>query len=419
MLYGMMSIAVLGALSTGERIIYGCENPMDMIHFYRRCCAQSLILSNYTQPGQYTIEAMMIYMEGEFVLSTFDQVNCYLIVGVMIRLAMRLGLHRDASKVGGNISACQGELRRRVWHTLIQIDCLASFHIGLPSMGHGIESDTEYPSNLRDEDFDESTAVLPTGRPESERTPVLYMICKGRLIEIFGKVASQANRLTLPAYAEVQHLDNLVNEAFSKLPSFFRIVPLELAITDPPELLIVRFNLALLYQKIRCVLHRKYLMKERENPEFAYSKTVGLEAATELLHYQSQINSAVQPGGRLSRDKWFLSSISMHDFLLAATIVYLNVMQIVTASVNINDETRRMIEALNKSYSIWLSAVHDATESKKAAEVLGLMLGKIRRALGEPLGNVATGYEDTETKLLSGLLLSRRPLGFILVDHFS
>jgi hypothetical protein len=403
----MMSLAVLAALATGEDVLDSRGTHMEVIQLYRLCCAQTLILSNYTQPGPYTIEGMLIYMEGEFIMSKFDQINCYLMGGVIIRLALRLGLHRDATKIGGNISVCQGEIRRRIWHTLVQIDSLSSFQIGLPSMAQSIESDTNYPSNLRDEDFGEDTTVLPESRPETERTPILYVLCKGRLIDVFGKVAAQAHRITPPSYSEVMHLDSLLEEAFARVPSFFRVVPLELAITDAVELIIMRFSIGLLYHKTRCVLHRRFLMQERENHQFAYSKKVGLESAMEVLHYQSDINRSLQNGGRLSRDKWFISTLSMHDFLLAATIVYLNVMQSVTCDgQHLSADTQNMITALTKSHSIWLGSVFEAPESKKASDVLGVMLKKIRLALGAGYEGMMASNGSSENDLVSTLSLS-------------
>lgn len=230
-----MAHAIFAALGNGEDNPDGRGTHMEMINAYRKWCTQSLVLSNYTQPGPYTIEAFLLYMEMEFASSKHDQVNCYILVGVAVRLSLRMGLHRDASKVSGDISVFKAEIRRRLWHFLFQIDLLASFHIGLPGMVQVIESDTEYPRNLRDEDFNENSTELPAGRPESEMTPVSYMLCKGRICRVFGQIAAQANRLSSPTYDEVLELDNALNQAFAKVPQFFQVVPLELAITESSE----------------------------------------------------------------------------------------------------------------------------------------------------------------------------------------
>lgn len=104
------------------------------------------------------------------------------------------GFHRDSDNVGGNITPYQGEFRRRIWHLLVQMDLLVSFHIGLPSMVQAIKSDTRVPLNLRDQDFDKDTTELP---PETEITGMSYILAKGRIARIFGKVVEQANLLIL------------------------------------------------------------------------------------------------------------------------------------------------------------------------------------------------------------------------------
>jgi hypothetical protein len=142
-------------------------------------------------------------------------------------------------------------MRRRVWHNLVQIDLLGSFHIGLPSMVQAIDSDTAYPRNLRDEDFDENSIELPEGRPETDVTPILYTLSKGRIIEVFGKIAAQANRISLPSYDEVMYLDQLLNQAHETIPPPFRIVPLDVAIIDSADTIMKRFSIALLYHKSR------------------------------------------------------------------------------------------------------------------------------------------------------------------------
>ena len=125
-----MAHATFAALSKGEDNPDKRGNHIQTITAYKKWCTQCLVLSNYTQAGPHTIEAMLVYMESEF--ASGNQVSCYLLVAVVLRLALRIGLHRDSTRIAGNISVFRGEMRRRMWHFLYQIDLLASFHIGLP-----------------------------------------------------------------------------------------------------------------------------------------------------------------------------------------------------------------------------------------------------------------------------------------------
>jgi len=388
MLFGLMSLATFASLGAGE------ENPdlrgthTEVIRLYRGCCSQSLVLSDYTKPGLYTLIALLIHGEADFVMIKTGQVNIYILAGVLVRLGLRMGLHRDPSKIGGNISVFQAEMRRRLWHVIVQVDQLASFHIGLPSMVSAIESDTECPRNLRDEDFDVDSVELPPGRPDTERTPMAYTIAKSRLCNVFGMVAVQANKLSLPPYEEVMKTDTLLNEAYAMVPSFLLLVPLEFAITDSADLIMKRFSLAMMFYRSRCVLHRKYLLKEKESHTFEYSRKASLDASMKLLHIQFSVHRAIQPDGALCKAVWFMSSLSVHDFLLAATIVYLNLIQGIEARPKTPDsEQPVMLQAIEKSYDVWNCARATSEEAKKAANILGLMLDKVKLAMSKNNGN--------------------------------
>ena len=396
-----MSLATFAALGSGEENADTRGSPMEMIQFYRACSAQCLVLSNYAQPGPYTLETFLIYIEGEFFFSKGDQMNCYLIVGVAVRLALRMGLHRDSNNVASSITPYQGEIRRRIWHLLVQMDLMVSFHIGLPSMVQAVRSDTRIPLNLQDQDFDEDTTELPPSRSETEITGMSYTLAKGRIARIFGKVVEQANLLTLPPYSEVIMLDRELHQAFAAVPPMLRVVPMELLITDSPQLIIQRLSLAVLFHKSRCVLHRKYLLKGKDNVEFAYSTKAGIDASMELLFIQSKAHEAVQPGGILCKDKWFISSLAMHDLLLAGMIVYLSLVQ---ESENVapipqvpNTQQSEMIRALEISYRIWTETTSLSIDSRRASDVLGNMVKRVKSIFPNDSGDKTLFPDANET----------------------
>ena len=380
-----MCLGAFAALGAGEENADASGAPTEAIQVYRGCCAQCLALSNYAKhPGPYTLETFLMYMECEFFISKGDQISCYLIAGVAIRLALRMGLHRDSDNVKGSITPYQGEIRRRVWHLLVQMDLMVSFHTGLPSMVQAVKSDTRVPLNLQDQDFDEDSTELPLSRPETEITGMSYTLAKGRLARVFGKVVEQANLLTLAKYAEVTALDQELQQAFTAIPPFLRVVPMDLCITDSAELIIRRISLAVFFQKSRCILHRKYLMKDEENVEFSYSKKAALDASRELLRIQSEVHDAARPGGPLCRDLWVISSLAIHDLLLAAVIIYLCVIQ---ESVGVpptmgdrrtpSARQAEMIVALEGSCRIWFETRSMSVDTRKACTVLHNMLKRL------------------------------------------
>jgi hypothetical protein len=397
LLYAFMTLATLSGLASGEVHPDTCGAPYDMLRAYKENCVQCLVLSDYTKPTRYTLETMMIYGEVEFLMSRDDQVHCYLLSGVAVRLALRMGLHRDSSKIGTNFTPFEAESRRRMWYHISQLDLLVSFHIGLPGMIQSIESDTLPPRNLLDEDFDEDCTELPPSRPESEMTPMSYALCKGRLSDEAGKIMVIANKLQLPQYGEVLKLDSSLREAYDKVPPQLRLDKSEITVTDSPSTMLKRFTVSMLFEKSRCMLHRKFLMKAREHPEYQYSKQVGLDASMKILHRQGLIHQAASPGGPLALDRWFLSSLSTHNFLLAAMIIYLNVMNGIKHPRSTNPrEIKAGLDALEMSRNNWEAVLSLSPEAKRASLVLVGMVDKVYQALGRqppPKDRLAIGLE--------------------------
>ncbi|GKT40840.1 fusarisetin A cluster transcription factor fsa6 [Colletotrichum spaethianum] len=360
--------------------------PMDRFKLFRAAAAWCLIWGRYTQPSIATIPPFILYVEAEFMISRAAQTNCYVMSSVCLRLLLKMGLHRDPDRLA-NISAFEGEMRRRMWNMAVQLDLLVSFHMGLPSMVNGIDSDCALPRNLIDEDFGEDTAVLPPSRPATDYTEMTYPIYKSGVMRVFGQIARQAHLLSPPSYAEVMRLDGLLNEVWAGVPRFMMVQPLEECVTTPATQIIQRFGLASLYNKARCVLHRRFLLEPLPRREHDYSRRQCLEGAITLLDFQNTIWHACQPGNMLGQNGWFVSSLAVHDFLLAATILYLAVGNELfwdggvehewTAEMSPPPTREHLLHLLQRSYSVWISIAAGVPEVRKTADILETMLSKL------------------------------------------
>ncbi|KAM6522416.1 hypothetical protein FALCPG4_012077 [Fusarium falciforme] len=369
--------------------------PLDRIRHYKACAGWALVWGKYTQPTPATLPAFLLYVESHFLFNRAAQMNCYVLSGVCIRLMLKMGLHRDPSKLA-NITPFEGEMRRRMWNMAIQVELLVSFHMGLPSLLQGIETDTTVPRNLQDDDFDEDTVELPLSRPPTDYTTMTYPIHKTKILRVFGQIARQAHALSPPSYAEVLKLDNLLQETWRNVPSFMMVRPLDECVGDPPMLLIHRFGLAALFNKCRCVLHRRYLAEAIPRREHDYSRRQCLEGAISLLEYQNTIREACKPGHVLSQNGWFVSSLAVHDFLLAAMVLYLVIKNDAYSEFGgeydwmsqskTTPTKEELLGMIKRSHFIWSEVAQDVTEVKKTADTLATMLAK----LGAPVQGPAS-----------------------------
>ena len=355
---------------------------------FRNLAASALVLGDFSKARPYTLECLMIYTAGEYMSSNDSQVKVWILLGLVVRLALRMGYHRDSSNYS-DITPFRGEMRRRVWHLIYQLDVLISFQLGLPSMINKLQSDTLPPHNLMDRDFSIGSTELPTSRPVAELTPVSYSIAKCRICSVFAMATEFSHAVTSPSYPEVMGLDIRLQESYNLVPSDLRIKPLDQSIADTPDLIMNRFNLELLYQKTRCVLHRRYLLESRTDSRFSYSRRTCIHAAMDILRHHSTIYDACQVGGQLSPVKWYMASLTTHDFLLAAMIICLELSSNHKVSPELNEaqntrsvhvQTIDMIEALEISYQIWCKLEMYSAEVGQATKALAIMLGKVKRS---------------------------------------
>ncbi|KAK1246205.1 hypothetical protein MKX08_000007 [Trichoderma sp. CBMAI-0020] len=419
LLFAILGYTIFFYARTGDSLPGTLGEPARVSEVYRTCAAQCLVLANYTTPGRYKVEALLLYSGTEFLRTGDTQIGSSILGGIITRLAMHMGYHRD-SKHYQNLSVFDGEMRRRVWALIWQGDSLISFQVGLPKTIPDLQCDTGLPHNLLDEDFDETTKALPLPRPMAKRTPVTYAIVKSKLMSVFGRIAQRSYSTTDTKHEEVAQLDEQLQIAHSSLPAFLRIRTMNMSIMDPADLIMQRYNLELLYQKARCVLHRRYLVLYRSDSRYAYSRWSCIDAATQILRYQNEIYHETQPGGQLHRDRWFVTSLTSHDFLLAAMILCLELsskseQDSINAHLNSDtltfDGRQELLHALETSYSIWVAFIEVSPEARKASKALEVMLqiakksyqGSVRSEEGST-GNPQSGLHSAHAGATGGIL---------------
>jgi hypothetical protein len=83
-------------------------------------------------------------------------------MGMTIRNAEKLGLHRDGSIL--DLPPVEIEDRRRVWWQLQHMDLFLAVRIGMTPMTLAAGWDVQLPSNIEDEDITPASATMPTER---------------------------------------------------------------------------------------------------------------------------------------------------------------------------------------------------------------------------------------------------------------
>ncbi|RAH43440.1 Zn(II)2Cys6 transcription factor [Aspergillus brunneoviolaceus CBS 621.78] len=350
---------------------------------YFRLASQCLTMAEYTRPGRYKLETLILSICCEILRSTDTHVGPSVLLGVATRLAIHSGYHRDP-KHYREISVFDGEMRRRVWMYLCLLDHYISCQAGLPPTTAQAQSDTLEPRNLTDDDLDPAATTLPASRPSTEKTLILFPVALNRVMFAGADIARKVCSVKGVPYQEVLELDAKLRGLHANIPPPLRFRSPSESIADPPTTIMDRYNIDLMYQKARSDLHRRYLTQHRLNPKYAYSRRECLDAARRVLQHQSDIFNESSPGGQLNYASFFFSSCVIMHFRTAAMIVSLEIscqsrhdlQQSLSPNARqaILVERQELSHELERSYNIWNCLRHQSKEALKTAEALRIML---------------------------------------------
>ncbi|KAI1644696.1 uncharacterized protein F4817DRAFT_346059 [Daldinia loculata] len=364
---------------------------------------QCLVLGRYATANAHALEAFMLHIQSCFFSREGNPVDLWFEMGTTIRLAFRMGYHRDPSNLTG-ISPFDGEMRRRVWVNIFQIDALVSFQMGFPSMIPNEFCDTEVPRNLEYSDLHVDMTVLPPSRPLSENTLMLYTIVKASVMGVFKKIVANTQSISVPAYDETIKLDAEMNQVYSMVPELLKRRDVNRSFIDHPCLIWQRCTIEILYLKGLIILHRRYISYDLRSPRFEQSRHACVEAALDIVSRQIDIHKACEPGGRLYEDRWMFFSLSVHDFLLASMVLCLDLSVRMRSRSGVLTERRdtqqlasREYRALQESQRIWAVNKAASPDAQTAALALDLMIKKVaQNDVGLTLAdeNISSGVMD-------------------------
>jgi hypothetical protein len=349
------------------------EHRFLQIDLYREKTVQCLVMGGYTKGGPYALETLVHYVYIELSLRGDADKDVWFLFALEVNLAMRMGYHRDPSHFPA-ISRLQGEMRRRLWATVLQGDILVSTQMGMPRMISDWKCDTAEPRNLSDVDLNEDTTELPPPRPETELTPALGIIARRRVLLALGAVSDITATIQPCSYAEIMKVDGVLHDAAGTIPPLLKPKAMASSVTDSPDVIIARLFIENLLYMGQLKLHRRFLHAESTAPEqdvFAYSRAACLAASLGALEIQGVLDVETCSGGQLHMMRWRVSSIMNHTFL-TATMVLCSMLHRGQTLLR-KDE---IVKALRRARSIWMRAASGSREAKRAAETVSFVLSR-------------------------------------------
>lgn len=111
--------------------------------------------------------------------------QCYSYVGVALRSALRMGLHRSNRSFNRTFNPIEAETRKRVFWTVRKMDIYVGAMLGLPQTLSEEDIDQDLPLELDDEYITEE-GILPM--PEGTTTLTTFFNAHTRLVELLIKI---------------------------------------------------------------------------------------------------------------------------------------------------------------------------------------------------------------------------------------
>ncbi|KAF4455507.1 fungal specific transcription factor domain-containing [Fusarium albosuccineum] len=270
---------------------------------YLEQIVQCLVLGDYSQGGPYVIETLLHYFMIEHLRRPDTEVNTWLLLGVILRLGLRMGYHRDPSQFP-NLAPFQREMRRRVWATLYVADVWQSIQIGAPRMFQDGQWDTRDPLNLVDTDFDETSSELPPSRDNGEVTHISFAIARFKLAKVMGAISDIINAIE-PDPFKAAKAEKMLQETYDSLHPILKFTPGRSTLNEHPRTVLHQFLLAVSLHQAQVLLYQRYLTMPPDGIDSNGPLNVLINAALKILEYQNLMDLEIQPGESL----WTVSSV--------------------------------------------------------------------------------------------------------------
>ena len=381
MLFSMFHLA----LASYQR--YGDEPPDlqgqigPMTDAYRHQAAQCILAAKLGAPTFDSVVALMLHGMSEYARLPYSESTHWMLHGLLVRHAMRAGFHRDPSEFP-SIPPFEGEQRRRIWHSICQLDLLLSLQLGMPAMTRYSETNVAPPRSVYEEELYEGMAELPPARSPSEPTQVAYGITKQRIFQVIGRVVQHLNSARPPSDDEVLELNQELCDIVANMPGHLRHRPWENSINDAVPLRLQRMQLQIFYDKALCILNRGFLAVPRSRGRFVHSRGLCVQAALGLLSIQTDMN-------RMGV-KWYLYTLNRNDFLLATAILCralhsarsthgepVDAPKRRAPSAPTGEEDAQIHESLRSARAIWAQISDVAPDARPAVRIIDAMLEKV------------------------------------------
>lgn len=403
LLFGVMSMsALLQQRDFGAPGLYSGESP-DRLDIYRSATISCLVAGDYLQQSRYTIETLSLHFALVHNYDMDAPIGNWILLGVIIRIAMRMGLHRDPSH-WPSIRPLAAEIRRRLWITLYQLDFFTSTQFGLPRIIKDSQCDTRPPAHLFADDVTLEHNELPQERSRSEPTALLFLIERDTVIKVAAEIYD-TTEAGPPSPATVAALDAKIQRVIETMPAWLKYRSPESSVAENPMTVLQQMFMDILINKAVYLLHRRGFVKGTNAEDRAGSNEICIKAALAILEHQRRMSEETQPGGLMFHVRWKVSSSLNHEFMQATMMLCFALSRSNDADSDTKSDRETLlrrddiIEALTHAKSHWEAIADQSVDAGRAAQAIAAVLQRdldrssVEASMAPLNGEACAGFE--------------------------
>ncbi|KAI0484524.1 fungal-specific transcription factor domain-containing protein [Xylariaceae sp. FL0804] len=206
----------------------------------------------------------------------------WLASGNILRQGVILGLHRDPDRIANKATPFNGEMRRRLWQTMVEFDLQASFDQGVPTLLTQLYNNTDAPRNIEDEGFDEDSAEIPDSKPGTEYTFSSYNHFSHQSLPLRLELTRLLTGPPLQLdWENVLQYTDLIMQEIDSLPAWDLEAQEEAGVSRKPILAHTLLHLQL--RQYLIPLHQKFLKLRKHHSKYQVADFIYYNAARDVV----------------------------------------------------------------------------------------------------------------------------------------
>lgn len=360
---------------------------------------QCLLASDYLNPADYTVETLVLHMILIQQQDVDEAAAGWTLTGIVVRLAMRMGLHRDPSHFP-NIRPLQAELRRRLWTALVHMDFFSSVVMGLPRLLKDSQCDTRLPANLLPNDLQPETEVMPPEQAPDIATALSSLVHRHPLVRMCAEIYD-ASEAGVMSESEIKRLQTKLDSKIDALPPWLKYDSnISVASYNPPVLM-NQLYIDTMCQKARYLLYRRLCIhgdntagSRNMSSRQAHAQRICIDAALAILSHQQKLDEESQIGGLFYAFRWKVAPLWNHEFLQATLMLCIVLVRLHRAQQKPQETAATAPEALHRyddivsslisARALWDKRSNEWRESSRAIGAIQAALPMSRSSSQDP-----------------------------------